>query len=185
MDPLDWKTLESTYLFKDQWLTARRDKCQKPDGKIVDPYYVLEYMDWVNAVAFTKEGKVLMIRQFRQAYGHTITELPGGTMDPEDASPEVAVKRELLEETGYAFDHIEYLGNVSANASTSNNVTHMFLATGGTKVQEQDLDENEEIEVMTLSVEEVKQLLRDNKIVQALHVTNILYAFEKTGDIKM
>lgn len=185
MDALDWKTLESTYLFKDNWLTARRDKCQKPDGKIVEPYYVLEYMDWVNAVAFTKEGKILMIRQFRQAYGHTITELPGGTMDPEDASPEVAVKRELLEETGYAFDHIEHLGNVSANASTSNNVTHMFLATGGVKVQEQDLDENEEIEVMTLSVDEVKQLVRENKIVQSLHATNILYAFVKTGDIKM
>lgn len=185
MDAMDWKTLESTYIFRDEWLTARRDKCERPDGKIIEPYYVLEYRDWVNVVAFTKTGKVLMIRQFRQAYGATIIELPGGTMDPEDASPTVAAERELLEETGYQFEQIEYLGNVSANASTSNNRTHMFLATGGEKVAEQDLDDNEEIQVMELSVDEVKQLLRENKVVQALHVTNILYAFEKTGDIKM
>lgn len=44
---MNWKTLASTYLFKDDWLTVRADKCEKPDGKIIDPYYVYEFPDWV------------------------------------------------------------------------------------------------------------------------------------------
>ena len=49
-----WKVLESEYLIKRPWLTARRDKCELPDGRIVPEYYVLEYPDWVNIIAIRK-----------------------------------------------------------------------------------------------------------------------------------
>jgi ADP-ribose pyrophosphatase len=61
----------------------------------------------------------------------------------------------------------------------------MFLATGGKKIKEQALDANEEIEVEIYTVEELKQLLKKNKIIQAMHVSCILYAFEKMGVIKL
>src|SRR5580658_7665683 len=51
----------------------------------------------------------------------------------------LALERELLEETGYSFEKFEYLGKTSANPSTNNNWMHIFLATGGTLVQEQQL----------------------------------------------
>ena len=60
---------------------------------------------------------------------------------------------------------------------------HMFLATGGKKIAEQQLDHNEEIEVLLLSIDELKQLLNDNQIFQAMHVTTIMYAFRKLGII--
>jgi hypothetical protein len=62
---------------------------------------------------------------------------------------------------------------------------HMFLATGGKKIAEQQLDHNEEIEVVLLSIEDLKQLLNDNKILQAMHVTTIMYAFQKLGIINL
>lgn len=181
MKSLKWKQLSATYLFKDDWLTARKDRCEMPDGRIVDPYYVMEYKDWVNAVAFTKEGKILMIRQYRHALGEVTIEVPGGCIDQEDASPSEAIKRELLEETGYSFKRIMPLGTISANPSTNNNITHMFLAEGGEKVQDQNLDPNEEIEVLTYSSEEVIQLLLSNKIMQSLHVSCLFYAFQHLG----
>ena len=55
MKNLDWKLLKSEYLFRRPWLTARRDTCQLPDGRIHDEYYVLEYPTWVHVVAITKE----------------------------------------------------------------------------------------------------------------------------------
>ena len=58
---------------------------------------------------------------------------------------------------------------------------HMYLAKGGKKVAGQVLDGNEEIEVVILGIDELKQLLKENKIIQAMHVTCILYAFEKLG----
>ena len=96
---LEWTLLGSTYIHKGPWATLRADKCEMPDGRIVDEYYVLEYPNWVNAVALTEDGKVLMVRQYRHAAGVVSLEIPGGVIDG-DEQPEDAMRRELLEETG-------------------------------------------------------------------------------------
>lgn len=182
MSNLNWEKLSSRYLVKEQWATLRVDTCRMPDGKIVDDYYVLEYPDWVNAVAFTEDGKVLLIRQYRHGAEKVFIEIPGGCIDPGE-TPEEAVVRELLEETGYAFDTLEPICEVYANPSTSSNRTHSFILTGGKKVQEQDLDGKEEIEVFTVSVPELKELLLQNKIEQALHISSIFFALAKLGKL--
>ena len=180
---MNWKTLTSTYLFKDDWLTVRADTCEKPDGKIIDPYYVYEFPDWVTAVALTSDDQIILVRQYRQALGETLIEIPGGCVDPSDENLQAAAARELLEETGYTFENYTYLGKTSANPSTNNNLMHMFLATGGKKIKEQMLDEGEDIEVLLVSREEVKQLIRENKFMQSMHVTALLYALEKLGEL--
>ena len=85
---MNWKTLYSEYLFKDTWFTVRKDACEKPDGKIVSPYYVYEFPTWVSAVAFTEDIKVVMVRQYRHAIEETIIEIPGGCVDDTDPSLE-------------------------------------------------------------------------------------------------
>ena len=62
-DDRKWEILQSEYLIKRPWLTARRDRVRLPNGVINDEYYVLEYPDWVNVIAITKEGDFLMERQ--------------------------------------------------------------------------------------------------------------------------
>jgi ADP-ribose pyrophosphatase len=185
MASLEWKTLKSEYVHKSNWLTARADTCETPQGKIVSPYYVLEYNDWVNCVAITEDGRVVMVRQYRHGFGKTILEIPGGTMDDTDPDPEFAMRRELLEETGYDFEKLIPLGSIAPNPASSNNLTHMFLATGGRKVQEQDLDENEEIEVVLMELEDVETLLKENKLLQSLHVTCLFYALLKLRELKI
>ena len=181
---MKWKTLSSEYLFKDTWFTVRKDVCEKPDGKIVSPYYVYEFPTWVSAVAFTEDKKIVMVRQYRHAIEETIIEIPGGCVDDTDPSLEKAVARELLEETGYEFSQYQYLGQISPNPSTNNNWMHMFLATGGKQITEQQLDHNEEIEVVLVSIDELKELLSEHKIFQAMHVTTIMYALERMGEIR-
>jgi ADP-ribose pyrophosphatase len=181
---MEWKTLSSEYLFKDLWFTVRKETCERPDGKIVSPYYIYEFPTWVTAVAITKDGKFIMERQYRHAIGLTMTEIPGGCVDDTDASLEEAIARELKEETGYVFDHYEYLGKTSSNPSTNNNWMHMYLATGGEKKVLQELDDNEDIEIVLMSVDEVKELLRKNIILQSMHATALFYALEKMGELK-
>ena len=180
---MKWKILSSEYLFNDLWFKIRKDKCETPGGKIVDPYYIYEFPAWVSALPVTEDGRIVMVKQYRHALGVTCLEIPGGCVDDTDKNLEEAIARELLEETGYIFSSYEYLGKISANPSTNNNLMHMFLAKGGKKVADQLLDGNEEIEVVILGIDELKQLLKENKIVQAMHVTCILYAFEKLGII--
>jgi ADP-ribose pyrophosphatase len=182
---MEWKTLSSEYLFKDLWFSVRKETCQKPDGKIVSPYYIYEFPTWVTAVAITRDGHFIMERQYRHALGLTMMEIPGGCVDETDASLEEAIARELKEETGYVFDKFEYLGKTSANPSTNNNWMHMYLATGGEKTTQQELDHNEDIEVHLLTIEEIKQLLRNNEILQSMHATTLFYALRKMGELKL
>ncbi|MFN5358706.1 MAG: NUDIX hydrolase [Bacteroidota bacterium] len=181
---MNWKTISSEYLFKGLWFTIRKDRCVKHDGSIVDPYYVYEFPEWVTAVALTEEGKFIFERQYRHALGLTMMEIPGGCVDEEDKNLEDAIARELKEETGYVFTSFEYLGKTSANPSTNSNLMHFYLAKGGRKIAAQQLDQNEEIEVHLLDLDEVKQLLKSNQIVQSMHATALFYALERLGHLK-
>jgi 8-oxo-dGTP pyrophosphatase MutT (NUDIX family) len=184
MKDLSWKTLSSEYLYKDTWFTIRKETCQRQDGQIVTPYYVYEFPTWVTALALTEDGKVILERQYRHALGVTNYEIPGGCVDSTDASLEAAIGRELLEETGYTFEKYEYLGRTSSNPSTNDNWMHMYLATGGRKVQDQHLDQNEEIEIYLFTIDELKQMLRENQIIQSMHVTALFYGLARLGQLQ-
>lgn len=180
---LNWKVCESTYLHKGPWATLRSDKCEMPDGRIVEQYYVLEYPDWANAVAITEEGKVLLVTQYRHAANIISLEIPGGVID-EGEEPIEGMRRELLEETGYQFDDIELVTTTYPNPATSNNQVYCYLARGGKKVQGQSLDEHEELIVTEHTIDEVKILLAEGKIAQSLHCTALFYALMKLGELK-
>ena len=169
MEDKKWTILKSEYLIRRPWLTARRDHVRFPDGRENPEYYVLEYPDWVNVIAITKDGHFVMERQYRHALGRTSFELPCGVMENGE-EPLEAIKRELLEETGYGGGEWRHLMDISANSSTMNNMTHCFLATGVEKISEPHLDDTEDLEVYLLSRETVWALLKTNQFVQALMV---------------
>ena len=177
---LKWRKLSSAYIHKGPWATLRSDRCEMPNGHIVEDYYVLEYNNWVNAVAITENNRILMVHQYRHAAGIVSLEIPGGVID-EGETPEEALRRELLEETGYQFDNFELLCTIYANPSTANNQTRCYLAQGGKKVQRQHLDVQEELIVETFTIPQVKKLLLNNKIAQSLHCTGLFYALNKLG----
>lgn len=179
---MKWKTLESTYISDHIYFTARRDRCQREDGRIIDPYFVVEMPTSATALAITADNKILMVKQYRHPLQEVILEFPGGFVDPgEDFA--VAMRRELLEETGYSFDNVEWVGRVAANPGVLNNYTELFLATGGVKTRSQKLDFNEEIVVEEYSFEEFKEKLFAQEIVQALHVSCLFFALMKSGKL--
>lgn len=96
MKKYEWIRINSKYICKDKWISLRADECKMPDGKIIKPYYVLEYPDWVNVVAITKNKEIILTKQYRHAYNKISLELPCGGLEPYDRTPLDAIKRELL-----------------------------------------------------------------------------------------
>lgn len=175
-----WKLLDSKYILKRPWATLRMDKLQMPNGNIKDEYYVLEYPTWVNMIGITTDQQVLFVKQYRHGAGEILVELPAGVVEPGE-EPAQGAHREMLEETGYAFQSIEKICELYANPATSGNITHTFLLQGGSKVQEQELDDSEDIEVILMSIEQAREYLLANKIGQALHSAALFYTFQKLG----
>lgn len=165
-----WKVLDSEYLSRKPWFTVRYEKVELPNGNIIPEYYVFEYPEWVNVIAITKEKKFVFISQYRHGLGETSYELCAGVCETTDASPLVSAQRELLEETGYGNGKWEEWMVIGVNPSTHTNLTHCYLATDVEPVEAQHLEETEYLTVHLLSLEEVIELLKDDKIKQALHV---------------
>ena len=95
-----WTVLSSEYLHRAQWLTVRKDHVVLPNGNHIPSYYILEYPNWVNTIAITRDGQFVFIRQYRHGIQETSYELCAGVCEEEDGSPMVSAQRELLEETG-------------------------------------------------------------------------------------
>jgi 8-oxo-dGTP pyrophosphatase MutT (NUDIX family) len=179
----EWKLLSSKQLLKDKWVDVRSETWEKPDGTIVEPFYKYGFPDYATALAITKDGKVILERIFRQGVELTCIELPGGGVDPNDASNTDAMARELLEETGYRFERIEWLGRVSPNPTTNNNFMQMFLATGGEFDPNQPLDMEEDVEVLLVSLDELLELIQEQKFIQSMQLSTLFFALQKLGRI--
>jgi ADP-ribose pyrophosphatase len=148
------KVLESKYAFADRWLRLRSDRVLLPGDRLPAPCTIFEYPDWVDVIALTGDRNVVLVDQYRHAVGEIRTEFPAGMVD-EAEEPIVAIKRELLEETGYASQEWHLLGSAAVNPALQTNRIHCFLALGAQKVAEQDLDEGEAIRTHELPLPEL------------------------------
>lgn len=171
-----WKTTKSEYLVHDQWIRLRADSCVTPDGHVIEPYYVLEYPDWVSCLVLSSDLKeVTMLHHYRHAISDYVLEVPGGVID-EGESPEQTVKRELEEELGLTGAIISKTGVTYTNPSMLTNKDHCFVAIGGTYKQ-QKLEPGATFQVVKMPLAELLAKIEDPKMVmQSLHLTAILFA---------
>ena len=167
-DKRKWKTLKSDLIIsRPPWLRVRHDVVELPDGRVNPEFYVLEYPDWVNVIAITENGKFVMERQYRYGLGSTCVEICAGVMEKGE-TPEQAARRELEEETGYVGGKWEPFMTISGNPSTTNNLTHCFIARGVKQSGKRHLDNTEDLDVTLMTEEEVYSLLINDEVKQSL-----------------
>lgn len=176
---MNWKTISSEQLFSHPpYFIARKDVCERPDGVLIPAYYVVEIPESVITFGLTTENEVLITEQYRHPVSQVSIEFPGGFIDTGE-EPVQAAKRETEEETGYVFEQYTYLGKVAGNPGILNNFTHLFLAKGGRKQEQTRLDAQEDIRVQLISIDSLKQLITNHKIIQSLHLNAAFYALQQ------
>jgi len=136
-------------------------------------FYRLQGPDWVNVVAFTRAGELLVVEQFRHGIDAATLEIPGGGCDPGEV-PLDAARRELREETGFRSGQWVALGSCTPNPATQNNRCHTFLALDCDPEGALELDPAEELQVWACSWPEWVARMRQGEIHHAL----VLSAFQ-------
>lgn len=163
-----WKVLQSKNILRlGQWLSVRQECVQLPSGAQIPTWFILEFPDWVNVIAITKDGHMVMEDQYRHGLGETHYELVAGVVD-EGETPLQAAQRELSEETGYEGGEWQLYMTLSPNPTNHNNHCYTFLATGVEQRREQHQEPTEDIHVDVMTQDEVYQLLSRGEIIQAL-----------------
>ena len=135
---------------------------------------VLEHSGGVVMIALTDEGKILMEEQFRKPLDKVILELPAGKLEPGE-DPEKAALRELAEETGYRAGTIQHLVTYTPTCGYSNEYLHVYFCKDLTP-GETNLDDNEDIDVVEYTPDELIDLIMSQKIIDSKTIVGILFA---------
>jgi 8-oxo-dGTP pyrophosphatase MutT (NUDIX family) len=172
-----WKILASKYIHP----RFRVDRSELANGKLINAM-VMEFDDWANVVAITKDQKVVLVKQYRHGVKEVLLELPGGIID-DGETPLIGVQRELLEETGYISHNVIDVGYSYPNPANQTNTLYSFLAMDVEKIAEPHLDEGEDLEVHLVPLDDLIEMTKQSDFLHSLQLATLFRALLHMGRI--
>jgi ADP-ribose pyrophosphatase len=173
--PKPWKKIGSRQTSDYRIFTIRTDQVVSPRTQQAHDVYVLDSVDWVNVIALTPERQLVMIEQYRHGSTAVELEIPGGMMDPTDASPVAAGVRELREETGYEGENARILAEILPNPAIMSNTCRTVLVENCRCVHPLQFDHGEDLVTRLVPASEIPQLVAAGKIRHSLVVVALYY----------
>ncbi len=164
---LAWKEKAHRVEYDCGWFSVHRHDRQSQRSGVEHDFYLIETRDWINVIPVLPDGRIVFVKQYRQAAERFGLEVPAGIIDEGEDMLD-AGRRELAEETGYGSGTWTFLGSFYSNPALIRNQVHVYLAEGVVPVGEQKLDAEEEIDVLLLDREAVKKAVLDGSIHNAV-----------------
>ena len=159
-------------VYQSSWVNLYKDTVRFPSGLVIDKFHLIDFeREAVAAVMENVNGEVIFARIPRYTTGLAEWELPAGGMEIGEAILESA-KRELLEETGYTSTDHELIYTYYPMNGNANQVFHIVFCKAGELVQ--NFDPSEVTEVRWFTRDEIKQLLKEQKIKDGFSLTALL-----------
>ncbi|MCM3719678.1 NUDIX hydrolase [Fictibacillus phosphorivorans] len=173
MGNLTEKTISKEQIYNGKIIDLYVEEVELPNKK-VGKREIVKHPGAVAVLAVTDEGNILMVEQFRKPLEKTIIEIPAGKLEKGE-NPLECAKRELLEETGYSCEKMESIGSFYTSPGFADELIHLFFTDSLIKIGDQMTDEDEFLNVMEVSVDEAKQLVRDERIHDAKTAYGVMY----------
>lgn len=167
-----YRTLASTPIHKGRVIEVRQDEIEVRPGLVVKRD-VVSHPGAVVIIPVDGDGRIHWITQFRYAAGKTLLELPAGTLE-EGEEPEACARREIIEEAGVTANRWRALGGFYSAPGFCSEYLHAFLATD-LREEYADGDEDEDIEVLPLTLEESLARLDAGEIEDAKSIATLLF----------
>ncbi len=168
------KTLETKEIYKGNIITVQSQIVSLPDGREASRDIVLHPGASV-VVPINENGELYMVRQFRKPLDITTLELPAGKLDYVGEDPKECAQRELIEETGLRAKSIKHLISMHTTPGFSNEVIHMYCATG-LEQGESDADDDEFLSVERFHVSKLVEMVLNHEITDAKTIIGVLLA---------
>jgi 8-oxo-dGDP phosphatase len=163
----------------DGFSRVRVDTVRMPDGSEVEREIVVR-PDAVGVVPLTDDGRVLLIKQYRQPLGRYQLEIPAGLLDVEGEPIEDAARRELAEELHHEVRELIHLTSYYSSVGWSDEQTHVYLGRGLTPADPPDgfqaEAEEAHLEVVPFTAADVLELARAGELTDAKTLIGILLA---------
>ncbi len=166
------KWVKTEEIFDGVIVHLQKDEILLPNGKGAFRE-VIRHVGAACVVPLTDDGYVIMERQYRYPVAETMLEIPAGKLDSKDEDPELAIRRELKEETGYTAGKLIHLGYIYPTCAYSDEKIDMYLAMD-LRQEERELDEDEFINLEKIKLEELARLAIEGKIPDAKTQASIL-----------
>ncbi len=179
MQDQGWKTIKQDYVYKNAWCAFRVDEVELPDGATLE-YGVLESGGFVAVLPVTDDGRVVLVRQWRQPLGDFTLELPSGGVDAEE-EPRKAAERELLEETGYRAEGLEPLVSFHTSTGRSTEVCHLFRCRAVRDPGGPRHEATEFIEIVEASTGEILGRIADGRVTDAATIIGLQSLTRRLG----
>ncbi len=178
------KRLKRELIAKGAIIDYYQDTMQIPNGNIAH-WDLIDHKGAAAVVAVRDDGKLLMVRQYRNALERETLEIPAGGLNSRQEPTKDAAIRELREETGYITDDVKFLTSIYTTVAFCNEKIDIYLAEGLKRQGDQDLDEDEYINIEAYDLDELLDMVYSAKIQDSKTVCGImLYAYQKRNTEK-